>query len=51
MLESIGWGDRIPLPELIYYEKWGVSKPAEGADWDGLPEAIEQARFTSEGTP
>lgn len=49
VLESIGWGKRIPLAELVYFERWG--KSAATGCWDGMDEALADDAFTSAGIP
>ncbi|MDH5526899.1 MAG: 5,6-dimethylbenzimidazole synthase [Nitrospirota bacterium] len=41
MLAELGWGRRIPLPELIYFEKWGRTEAETGGPWDGFVEVVE----------
>ena len=49
VLEAIGWGERIPLEELVYFERWG-NRDADGS-WSGLVDAMRDQVFQSPGTP
>ncbi len=51
VLEEIGWGERTPLEELIYFEEWGESTPDPNGPWQGLAEAITDNVFRSPGPP
>lgn len=51
VLEQVGWGSRIPLEDLVYYERWGRKEPAPDGPWEGFGEAARAAGFTSEGEP
>ncbi|MFQ5508824.1 MAG: 5,6-dimethylbenzimidazole synthase [Leptospirillia bacterium] len=42
ILESVGWGDRIPLDELIYYERWGDDTPPDGEPWVDFSETVPE---------
>jgi len=51
VLEAIGWGRRMPLEELVYFEKWEQSTPEADGPWDGMVEAIKKSNFQSPGVP
>jgi len=51
VLEQLGWGNRIPLGDLVYYERWGHAEPEPDGPWKGFPEAVRGAAFRSEGEP
>lgn len=51
VLQAIGWAQRMPLEDLVFYESWDQSEPEPDGPWAGMPEAVKACRFTSPGTP
>lgn len=51
VLEQVGWGNRIPLEELIYFEHWGRSDPPADSPWEGFVEAVRDVTFDPDGVP
>jgi len=51
VLESIGWGNRMPLEELIKFEHWDGEQPEADGPWSGMVEAVNNSNFKSPGVP
>jgi 5,6-dimethylbenzimidazole synthase len=51
VLESVGWGSRMPLEKLIYFERWGQSEPPEAGPWEGFVEAVRDVTLPSPDAP
>ncbi|MDH4229380.1 MAG: 5,6-dimethylbenzimidazole synthase [Nitrospirota bacterium] len=42
-LQQVGWGERIPLTDLVHFEHWDGRTHDPNGPWGGFPEALEAA--------